>query len=623
MEDDALPEQNRRMVVERLDYASLFLFPRILRSITMALQPPRLIVGLLTFVALIAVGKLWDTVTEPVFPPGGIVDTDSEVGGAETKLKAQVDMNSALRNYDAAPDEPEDTDEPDALTIEATLEAMGEGYATQRAAFKDYNSGDYKQADRAYLDDVQGVLDLRDLKAFEATAAHVYACFNDIVRGVIHFKPDLLAAAVESLVITMPVELWHRAKWFTVFYGIILLLVLGVLGGALSRMAACEFAGQEKLRMRDAIDFSVANWPRLMLAPILPLLVAGVVAGLIVLLGLLTAVPWLNVLAGLIYPLTLLIGFFVAFVIILYFLEFTMLIPAIAVENCDAAEAQQRAYAYVLRRPLHLAGYLTVTFVGLAIGFVVVAVFAVFVLNTTATLHTAFSSGTMMSAAGDYDPFDLTRETMGAAHATAHDSIGAGLIAIWETLVISLVGGYVLAYLFSAFTMMYLLMRRASDGQDTTEIWRLGLVPGTLAPMPPVTVGTDAPEIKAPTSPPDAQEAPTGWVEGAISGGMKAMSAVRSGKDPKRSLVTTDPSDVEVPTPEDPGEDSPEDLGPELLTEEDKAQAIEEAPPKSDDDNAPTRKKSSKKKTTKKSSKKTGTKAKKKDEDADRDNPAL
>jgi hypothetical protein len=28
-------------------------------------------------------------------------------------------------------------------------------------------------------------------------------------------------------------------------------------------------------------------------------------------------------------------------------------------------------------------------------------------------------------------------------------------------------------------------MRKASDGQEMDEIWRPGLIPGTLAPVPP------------------------------------------------------------------------------------------------------------------------------------------
>jgi hypothetical protein len=45
-----------------------------------------------------------------------------------------------------------------------------------------------------------------------------------------------------------------------------------------------------------------------------------------------------------------------------------------------------------------------------------------------------------------------------------------------------LVVAYVVSYLFAAATIIYLLMRRASDGQATNEIWEPGMIPGTSAP---------------------------------------------------------------------------------------------------------------------------------------------
>ena len=62
---------------------------------------------------------------------------------------------------------------------------------------------------------------------------------------------------------------------------------------------------------------------------------------------------------------------------------FPLLVPAVAAENCDAADAMQRAYAYVLNRPLHLLGYSIVALVGLALGYVVVSLAAATTLNFT------------------------------------------------------------------------------------------------------------------------------------------------------------------------------------------------------------------------------------------------
>jgi hypothetical protein len=65
-----------------------------------------------------------------------------------------------------------------------------------------------------------------------------------------------------------------------------------------------------------------------------------------------------------------------------------------------------------------------------------------------------------------------------------HSRWAASAIAFWQALVLCLVAAYVFSFFFTASTKLYLLMRRAVDGQDIEEIWRPGLVPGTLSPLP-------------------------------------------------------------------------------------------------------------------------------------------
>ena len=53
---------------------------------------------------------------------------------------------------------------------------------------------------------------------------------------------------------------------------------------------------------------------------------------------------------------------------------------------------------------------------------------------------------------------------------------------ILESIAILLVLSWVFSYLCSAWTRIYLLMRRACDGLEEDTIWYPGLIPGTLAP---------------------------------------------------------------------------------------------------------------------------------------------
>jgi hypothetical protein len=328
--------------------------------------------------------------------------------------------------------------------------------------------------------------------------------FLTAIQGLLGLDLNLVIAAFYELFVFAPIALWDNAPVFTVVYGIFFVFVIALGGGALCRMAACAFAQQERLRVRQAVDFSLGNWVKLILTPVLPLILVGIVAAAMAVLGLFMA-PWLDLLGGLFYGLAIVLGFLLAFLLIGYALGGFLLLPAVACENCDAADAQQRAYAYVMNRPLHLVGYGVMALIGLALGFLLVSLVAVIALNSTAWLVGLPTSNSALAGAGDFAlysidtegtgpieawwVFDLRREGTAAIHAHWHNEWAAALVAFWEGLVLDLVAAYVVSYIFTSATIVYLLMRRACDGQDVEEIWRPGLTPGTLVPLPRTQAG--------------------------------------------------------------------------------------------------------------------------------------
>jgi hypothetical protein len=326
---------------------------------------------------------------------------------------------------------------------------------------------------------------------FEATTSHIAASFSHIVQGTLSLSPTGVVEGLMSLLIATPVALWNHQPMFMAVYGLFALVVLAIGGGAICRMAACQASTGERLSVREAIDFALERWGRLAWSLLLPVLIAAAIGAVIVILGALMALPVLDVIGGLAYGLALALGFFVAFLMIGYVLGFPLLIPAVASENCDGADAMQRAYAYAVSRPLQLIGYWIVALVGATLGFLLVSIVCVVMLNATAKLFGVLTDHPALATAGGFDVFDLTHSgaepvitAPGTAGTTWNQRWAGSAISFWQALVLSMVAAYVLAYFFSASTIMYLLMRRAVDGQDTEEIWRPGLVPGTLAPIP-------------------------------------------------------------------------------------------------------------------------------------------
>ena len=474
-----MADTQRRTIVEQVEFAQVFGFPKILRAVTMGFQPPRLVLGLVMVAALMVAGRAWDWATEPTIHPEGLT---AGLWMPEDSLRARTTYQSAILAYVDDADQPDGDPADWEFAGHEVMALVSRGYLQKRRAVEeDEVPLTLDEAD--YVDTMKKLEEARPRGTFEATALHVTDGFSDVIRAIVLVEPSEFFTAGEALFFETPKALWCDHKPFTIVYALVLVVVLAFGGGALSRMTACEVGLEEKLRAQDGVDFAIGSWRSLLFSLLLPLLIAAALAGLLVLGGLLLRLPWIDVLGGLLYGLALLAGFGVVFLVIGYALGFSLLLPAVACENCDAADAQQRAYAYVLGRPLHLLGYGFTGLIGLAIGFVVISFIASLMLNFTAGLIGVWSDNSAFTTAGGATLFNLTGDTM-ALHLSWHNQVAGWFVSFWHTVVVGLVGGYVFANYFSGSTIVYLLMRRACDGQEITEIWQPGQVPGTAAPVP-------------------------------------------------------------------------------------------------------------------------------------------
>ena len=230
--------------------------------------------------------------------------------------------------------------------------------------------------------------------------------------------------------------------------------------------------------MNDAIDYSLSRWRALILAIFGPAMFVAAITIVLMVMGLvLLNIPWLNLIGGLLYGISLLLGFLVAMIAVGYAACFPMLIPAVIVENCGGGEAVQRSYSYVLTKAFRFAGYLFVLVVSLVLGFLVVRLVTNLTLDLTANLVGAWTFNNSLHNAGA-----LRDTVVPLVSITWYESSAGWLINMWETILHYLMIGWVFSGFFSTSTMLYLLMRRACDEQDTRDIWWKGLVQGTNVP---------------------------------------------------------------------------------------------------------------------------------------------
>ncbi|MHC4128812.1 MAG: hypothetical protein ACYSWT_04850 [Planctomycetota bacterium] len=482
-----MADTEKRIVVEGVEYEQLVQFPKILRAVTASFQPSRLVLGLLMVAALMTVGRVWDGVTADRVPPAGLT---AAAWAPEEAHQAQGDLRAVLARWAPEVEQPEGD-----VDAGEVLDAIHAAYRVERRQLvgqveeTEDGPGRLQARDEAYVAALEQVDSIRPRGIFEATVGHVTGSFNELVRGLVTLDLKEFFSGVQSLFVRTPICLWGHDKIFTIVYGLLFVLLVAVGGGALSRMAAVDVAQGEKLRLQEALDFALGGWTRLVLSLLLPLLIAAFLVVLLLVGGWFLMLPWVDVLGGLLYGVALLIGFGVVFLMVGYALGFSLLVPAVACENCDAADAQQRAYAYVLSRPLHLLGYSVVLIVGLVLGFVLASLFAVAMLNVTGALLDAVTANAAVEGAHGFALFDLSPGRTASVPLQAHSEWSAWLVVFWQTVVVSLVAGYVFANYFGASTIIYLLMRQACDGQEMSEIWQPGVVPGTAALEP---VGPEA-----------------------------------------------------------------------------------------------------------------------------------
>jgi hypothetical protein len=185
------------------------------------------------------------------------------------------------------------------------------------------------------------------------------------------------------------------------------------------------------------------------------------------------SVPGLNILGGLLFGLATLGALVASVLLIAYALVHPLLIPCVACESADVFDALSRAYEFLFNRPLRLVLYLVVLIVQ---GVIVVGIAAALIGLTQ--MFVTSMAGAWLGEASQAQLFapDVATEDAGATWVAS-----ARLISFWMGLTQMLVGAFAVSYTFCGSTLLYLALRRISDGQDMSEIWVPGLVEGTMA----------------------------------------------------------------------------------------------------------------------------------------------
>jgi hypothetical protein len=312
---------------------------------------------------------------------------------------------------------------------------------------------------------------------------------------------------------------------FLLLCGVWELLVWGLFGGAITRIAALKFTRDEAPGLIAALKHAFAKWPSYSLPPLVALAGASVFAIQLVVLGFIMRLDVLAFLAALVWPFVILLGLMMAVLLIGALVGWPLMWATVSVEGTDAFDALSRSYAYVYHRPWRLLWYAL-----FALFLAIVSMFVVKLFASSAialgnwSIDWGLDNPTMRSLVAPEPPLNMAPKfnlTPGAASSADIDVPGVEgaetpemgrtlsatqkIIGFWKAAVALLVAGYQAAFLWVAAVGIYLLLRRDIDGVQTGEVF---VDQAEEYGMPPLAedAATGVPEIgpREPALPGDA-----------------------------------------------------------------------------------------------------------------------
>jgi hypothetical protein len=272
------------------------------------------------------------------------------------------------------------------------------------------------------------------------------------------------------------------------------LLIWGLIGGAIARIAALKFTRDEAPGFVAALKHAAGKWPSYSLPPLVALAGAAVFAIQLVLLGLLMRIDFVAFVAALAWPFVLMLGLLMAILLLGALIGWPLMWATISVEGTDAFDAISRSYAYTYQRPWRLLWY--VLFVGIL---AIVSMFVVKVFASTAIAlgdwsvdwgldepsmdrvvrHDDRPDGSTVAPLAP--PADLTDAAGDVRAAQADEADGAAdsillagarrAVYFWKSLMAALAAGYQAGFLWASAIGVYLLLRHDIDSVQMNEVY--------------------------------------------------------------------------------------------------------------------------------------------------------
>jgi len=389
------------------------LFPKVFQTFRIAIQPSKLIIAFLAVAVICVAGQLMDL--------NKTVATTPRTQGQETELHIYVTTPAQLESY-----------------IEAAKE-NGEHIGVFSTLWRFAATRFYGVLYSLFTFDLQGVV------------GNIIDCFKALVWA---FK-------------------YHYI--YSIIFFAITLTMISIAGGAICRIAALQFAQDEKPGLTETLRFSAKKFTSFFAAPLAPAGIIIFIGFFIFLLGLVGNIPWAGKSIMVIFMfLALIAGGLITVVLIGAVAGFNLMFPAVAYENADCFDAISRAFSYIFAKPWRMGFYTAIAAVYGAICYMFVRFFAFLLLWVTywaLQLGILGDNSKLTAIWQDKPTFMNLIVPPDWAALNQLESLGAFLVYLLLLAVVVLIVAFLVSFYFSANTIIYALIRKAVDNTALEDVY--------------------------------------------------------------------------------------------------------------------------------------------------------
>lgn len=310
---------------------------------------------------------------------------------------------------------------------------------------------------------------------FETLVRFGVGRFENTLNAFKEFDVTTLFVVIDNLGQGFKALEWafmYHLIYSMVFFAITL-AVGSVAGGSICRMAALEFAQNERPGLMESLRFGCTRFRSLFAAPLTPVVIVAFIGSSILLLGLLGNIGYVGeLLVGLFIPLVMISGMLMMLVVLGALGGINLMFPTIAFENSECFTAVNNSFRYVFARPWRLGVYTAVAIVYGGISYALVRFFVFGLLLTCYRfLQLGFLESNLKLERLWAEPrFESLFTPVAVETSFWTERVGAFLIQAGVMSVVGLMAAFVVSYCFSANTIIYALIRNRVDGTDLSQI---------------------------------------------------------------------------------------------------------------------------------------------------------